>query len=45
MYQDFTAIALLLLTAVPLAAVAATAFFYVRNNDRKTPLKREEFYR
>ena len=45
MYQDYTAIELLLFTAVPLAAVAATAFFYVKNNDRKTPLKREDFYR
>jgi len=45
MYQDYTAIALLLFTAVPLAAVAATAFFYVKNNDLKSPLKRENFYR
>ena len=45
MYQDYTAIALLLFTAVPLVAVAVTAFFYVKNNDRKTPLKREDFYR
>ena len=45
MYQDFTAIALLLLTAAPLAAVMATVYFYVRNNDRKTPLKRDDFYR
>ena len=45
MYQDYTAIALLLFTAVPLAAVAVTAFFYVKNNDRKAPLKREDFYR
>lgn len=45
MHQDYTAIALLLLTAVPLIAVATTAFFYVRSNDRKTPLKREDFYR
>ena len=44
MYQDFTAIAILLFTAVPLLAVALTAFFYVRNNDRKTPLKGEDFY-
>ncbi len=45
MYQDFTAIAVLLLTAIPVLAVAATVFFYVRNNDRKTPLTREDFYR
>ena len=45
MYQDYTAIVLLLFTAVPLVAVAVTAFFYVRNNERKTPLKREDFYR
>ena len=45
MHQDFTAIILLLLTAIPLAAVAGTIFFYIRNNDRKTPLKREDFYR
>ena len=40
MHQDYTAIALLLFTAVPLIVVAATAFFYIKNNDRKTPLKR-----
>ena len=45
MYQDYTAIALLLLTATPLAAVAIATFFYVRTNSRKTPLKREDFYR
>tara|TARA_Y100001933_G_C18929779_1_gene534821 strand:- start:314 stop:517 length:204 start_codon:yes stop_codon:yes gene_type:complete len=45
MYQDYTAIAILLLTAVPVLAVAATVFFYVRNNERKTPLTREDFYR
>ena len=45
MYQDYTAIAILLLTAVPLLAVATTVFFYVKSNDRKTPLTREDFYR
>ena len=45
MYQDYTAIAILLLTAIPVLAVAATVFFYVKNNDRKTPLTREDFYR
>ena len=45
MHQDYTAIALLLFTAIPLAVVAATAFFYIKNNDRKTPLKGEDFYR
>jgi hypothetical protein len=43
MYQDYTAILLMLLTAIPLAVVAGTIFFYIRNNDRKTPLKREIF--
>ncbi len=45
MYQDYTAIFLLLFTAIPLVVVAGTAFFYIRNNERKTPLKREDFYR
>ena len=45
MYQDYTAILLMLFTAIPLAVVAATIFFYIRNNDRKIPLKREDFYR
>ena len=45
MYQDYTAIALLLFTALPLLSVAVAAFFYVRNNERKTPLKREDFHR
>ena len=45
MHQDYTAIALLLFTALPLLCVAAAAFFYVKNNERKTPLKREDFYR
>ena len=45
MYQDYTAIAILLLTAIPVLAVAATVFFYIRSNDRKTPLTREDFYR
>ena len=44
-HQDYTAIALLLFGAVPLVAVAITAFLYIRNNSRKTPLKREDFYR
>ena len=43
MYQDYTAIALLLITALPLFCVAGAAFFYVRNNERKTPLKGEDF--
>ena len=45
MYQDYAAIAVLLLTAIPVLAVAATVFFYVKNNSRKTPLVREDFYR
>ncbi|QNJ01961.1 hypothetical protein SynPROSU1_00320 [Synechococcus sp. PROS-U-1] len=45
MHQDYTAIALLLFTAIPLAVVAATAFFYIKSNERKTPLKGEDFYR
>ena len=45
MYKDYTAILVMLLTAIPLAVVAATIFFYIRNNDRKTPLKREDFNR
>ena len=45
MHQDHTAIALLLLTALPLLCVAAAAFFYVKNKERKTPLKRVDFYR
>ena len=40
MHQDYTAIALLLFTALPLISVAVAVFFYVRNNQRKTPLKR-----
>jgi hypothetical protein len=44
MHQDYAAIALLLFTALPLISVALAAFFYVRNNERKTPLKREDFY-
>ena len=44
-YQDYVAIALLLFTALPLLCVAVAAFFYVRNNERKTPLKREDFHR
>ena len=43
MHQDYTAIALLLFTALPLISVAVAAFFYVRNNERKTPLKGEDF--
>jgi len=45
MHQDYTAIALLLFTVLPLLCVAAAMFFYVKNNERKTPLKREDFYR
>ena len=45
MHQDYAAIALLLFTALPLFSVAAAAFFYVKNNERKTPLKRKDFYR
>ena len=45
MYQDYTAIALLLLTALPLLSVAVAAFFYVKDNERKTPLKGEDFPR
>ena len=45
MHQDYTAIALLLFTALPLISVAVAVFFYVRNNERKTPLKREDFRR
>ena len=45
MHQDYTAIVLLLFPALPLLCVAAAAFFYVKNNERKTPLKREDFYR
>ena len=44
-HQDFTAIALLLFTALPLISVAVAAYFYVRSNERKTPLKREDFHR
>ena len=44
MHQDYTAIALLLFTALPLLCVAVAAIFYVRNNERKTPLKGEDFY-
>ena len=43
MYQDYTAILLMLLTAIPLAVVADTILVYIRNNGRKTPLKREVF--
>ena len=45
MYQDYTAIALMLFTAFPLLCVAVAAFFYVRNNERKTPLKGDDFRR
>ena len=45
MHQDFTAIALLLFGAVPLVAVAVTTFIYIKTNARKTPLRREDFYR
>ena len=45
MHQDYTAMALLLFTALPLISVAVAAFFYVRNNERKTPLKGDDFRR
>ena len=38
MYTDWTAIALLLFTAVPLLIVVAPATYFVINNDQKTPL-------
>ena len=37
-YTDWTAIALLLFTAVPLAVVVATATFFVLRNKQKAPL-------
>jgi len=37
-YTDWTAIALLLFTAVPLLIVVATAAYFVNQNDQKTPL-------
>ena len=37
-YTDWTAIALLLFTAVPLLIVVATATYFVIQNDQKTPL-------
>ena len=37
MYTDWTAIALLLFTAVPLLIVVATATYFVIQNDQKTP--------
>lgn len=37
-YTDWTAIALLLFTAVPLLAVVATATFFVLQNKQKAPL-------
>ena len=37
--------ALLLFTSLPLIIVAVTAFFYVGNHERKTPLKGEVFLR
>ena len=43
MHQDYTAIALLLFTALPLISVAVAVLFYVRNNERKTPLRRKTF--
>ena len=45
MHQDYTAIALLLFTTLPLISVAVAAFFYVMNNERKTSLKGEDFRR
>lgn len=38
MYTDWTAIALLLFTAVPLLIVVATATYFVIQNANKTPL-------
>ena len=38
MYTDWTAIALLLFTAVPLLIVVATATYFVIQNDQTTPL-------
>ena len=38
MYTDWTAIALLLFTAVPLLIVVATATYFVIQNEQKTPL-------
>ena len=37
MYTDWTAIAPLLFTAVPLLIVVATATYFVIQNDQKTP--------
>ena len=37
MYTDWTAIALLLFTAVPLLIVVATATYFMIQNDQKTP--------
>ena len=37
-YTDWTAIALLLFTAVPLLAVVGTATFFVLQNKQKAPL-------
>mgnify|MGYP007000418671 CR=1 len=42
-HQDYTAIALLLFTALPLLCVAAAAFFYVKNNDGKHRLRGKIF--
>ena len=38
MYTDWSAIALLLFTAVPLLIVVSTATYFVIQNDQKTPL-------
>ena len=38
LYTDWTAIALLLFTAVPLLAVVGTATFFVLKNKEKAPL-------
>ena len=45
MHQDYTALAPLLFTALPLISVAVAAIFYVRNNERKMSLKGEDFRR
>ena len=41
--SDYTAIALLLFTALPLLCVAVAAFFYVRNNERKRHSREKTF--
>ena len=43
--SSYTAIALLLFTLLPIIGVAVAAFSSVRNNERKMPLKGEDFCR